>query len=315
MEKSYYIVIPGVVRTDKRLSSDEQLLYGEITSLTNLHGYCWATNEYLATLMQASERTIQRYLKNLVACGHITITFDDTGNGATRKIFLMAATPTTQGVPKHGTPPHDKQRKKGGVKPVINNILSTEYSNVDNSNAVTSEEVTGAPPVVDKKEPGKPPVEIPPAPEPEIPKKGKSCYQLFIDIYDKWYKKFNDGVPPKYDNGNGNAAKSLIWYLRSIVKAKAQADGKGKLTEAQEDEQLLKSWQYVLNNWGLLDDFTQGKTRLVDISSNMQNIVSRIKSVNDGRQKPKSTTGQGHTDDGIKAELSKRFAQGNNVTD
>lgn len=103
-----------------------------------------------------------------------------------------------------------------------------------------------------------------------------TMYQRFIDIYDRWFKKLHDGVPPNYANGNGTAAKSLITYFKSIATQKAKTDGI-TLGDAGIEAKALESWQYVLNNWHRLDNFLQAKTRLIDISSNIQNIITQLK--------------------------------------
>jgi hypothetical protein len=64
-KKSYYAIIPANVRYDKNLSANAKLLYGEITALCNEKGYCWATNEYFASLYNTSEKTITRWISNL----------------------------------------------------------------------------------------------------------------------------------------------------------------------------------------------------------------------------------------------------------
>lgn len=73
MEKltSYYAVIPASVRYDENLSPNAKLLYGEITSLCNEKGYCWATNEYFAKLYKVSTKSITRWICDLCNCGHI----------------------------------------------------------------------------------------------------------------------------------------------------------------------------------------------------------------------------------------------------
>ena len=56
---NYYAIIPANVRYDKDISPNAKLLFGEITSLCNQKGYCWATNEYFSTLYNVSDRVIR----------------------------------------------------------------------------------------------------------------------------------------------------------------------------------------------------------------------------------------------------------------
>lgn len=72
MFKSYYAIIPAFIRYDKDLNPNAKLLYGEITALTNEKGYCWATNEYFASLYNVSERTITEWIKILQNKNYIT---------------------------------------------------------------------------------------------------------------------------------------------------------------------------------------------------------------------------------------------------
>lgn len=83
---NYYAVIPATVRYDKDLSPNAKLLYGEITSLANSKGYCWATNSYFMKLYNiSSERTIQILLKQLSDKNYISIHIEKNKN---RKIYL-----------------------------------------------------------------------------------------------------------------------------------------------------------------------------------------------------------------------------------
>lgn len=70
---NYYAIIPANVRYDKDLSANAKLLYGEITSLCNEKGYCWATNQYFANLYEVSDRTIQNLIKQLSEKKYIQI--------------------------------------------------------------------------------------------------------------------------------------------------------------------------------------------------------------------------------------------------
>ena len=54
---NYYAIIPSEVRYDSKLKANEKLLFAEITSLTNKKGYCYASNEYFASLYSTSKET------------------------------------------------------------------------------------------------------------------------------------------------------------------------------------------------------------------------------------------------------------------
>lgn len=68
---SYFAIIPANVRYDKNLKDKAKLLYGEITSLCNKDGYCWAKNEYFADLYGVTKTTVSTLIKNLIDCGYI----------------------------------------------------------------------------------------------------------------------------------------------------------------------------------------------------------------------------------------------------
>jgi hypothetical protein len=116
---------------------------------------------------------------------------------------------------------------------------------------------------------------------PPEPEKEKSCFTKFISIYNEWFKNLNDGVPPRYDGANGTAAKSLIVYFKKIVRDKAAP---ALLDEPAAEEKALQAWQHVLKSWNKLDNFLQQKTRLLDINSNIQNIITVIKNGNGKKQ-------------------------------
>lgn len=68
---NYYSIIPAEVRYDTDLKDKAKLLYGEITSLSDKNGYCYATNKYFAELYEVSTTTISLLINNLINKGYI----------------------------------------------------------------------------------------------------------------------------------------------------------------------------------------------------------------------------------------------------
>ena len=60
-----YIIIPDCIKRNTSLSSTSKILYGQILSLSNKVGKCWAHNKTLAEMIGVNERTISRCLKEL----------------------------------------------------------------------------------------------------------------------------------------------------------------------------------------------------------------------------------------------------------
>ena len=92
-QPSYYATIPADVRYAD-IPAQAKLLYGELTTLTNKMGYCWATNQYFANLYGMTEENISRLLKKLEDKGFIKQEYDFTqDNKSRRKIYLIKTEP------------------------------------------------------------------------------------------------------------------------------------------------------------------------------------------------------------------------------
>ncbi len=124
---SYYAIIPATVRYDRDLEPAAKLLYGELTALANMHGYCWASNAYFAELYGVDERTIKRWLKSLFEKQYIAVEIDRSGFSTKRKIFISDnfQKSSTAG---HFCPPGVTKMSPGGDKNVPHNNTSNTTS-------------------------------------------------------------------------------------------------------------------------------------------------------------------------------------------
>lgn len=87
---NYYAVIPSSVRYNKDLSYLEKFLYCECTALSNVQGFCNASNDYFAKLYEKDRATISRAISKLQEFGFIYIEYEKTGAKVTkRKIYPL----------------------------------------------------------------------------------------------------------------------------------------------------------------------------------------------------------------------------------
>lgn len=61
---NYWAIIPAHVRYSD-ITPNAKLLYAEITALSNVKGYCFASSNYFAELYKTTTRSIQNWLKEL----------------------------------------------------------------------------------------------------------------------------------------------------------------------------------------------------------------------------------------------------------
>lgn len=67
----YFSIIPGSVRNDPGLSATAKLFFGDISSMAQIDGYCYASNAYFAERFGLTERTVTRTIKLLEDRGHV----------------------------------------------------------------------------------------------------------------------------------------------------------------------------------------------------------------------------------------------------
>ena len=90
--------LPANVRYDKDLPANAKLIYAELTSLSNLYGYAFATNLYLAELYNLSEDRISKLIHILEKKGYIKIDLERNENGfiVNRKIWIEQKVPALE---------------------------------------------------------------------------------------------------------------------------------------------------------------------------------------------------------------------------
>lgn len=91
-QPGYWAVIPAPVRYDDRIPANAKLLYGEISALCDMKGFCWAKNEYFAQLFGWAAPTVTRLLASLRDAGYLTVEMVPTSTGSERRIFAGLCT-------------------------------------------------------------------------------------------------------------------------------------------------------------------------------------------------------------------------------
>ena len=119
------------VRYDKDLRPNEKLLYGEITALSDKHGYCWATNRYFAELYEVTPKCVSKWINHLIEKGYLfsKIIYEEDGKTVSQRIICVRPITLQEEPPirqKEDTPIHQKE-----------DTLSIKSSNIiiqDNNN-------------------------------------------------------------------------------------------------------------------------------------------------------------------------------------
>ena len=140
-QPSFYAVIPAHVRYCKELEANAKLLYGELTALANMTGYCWASNQYFAELYDVEIRSIQNWLESLKKMGFIEIEILKQGMKTSRKIWISKEIKEMFATRKEFHGRHEKNDMVDMKKnsPII--IHSTNTTNTDDDDARKPEDL------------------------------------------------------------------------------------------------------------------------------------------------------------------------------
>lgn len=114
---SYWAVIPASVRYCKLLPPAAKLLFGEITALCSVEGFCWASNSYFCDLYEVDRSTLKRWLAALAKEGFVRV--DLVPGTGERRIYDLTI--------KHPDPA--QKRDGGGAKMSRTRRKSEPHSN------------------------------------------------------------------------------------------------------------------------------------------------------------------------------------------
>ena len=221
---SYYSVIPAAVLYDEDLSTTEKLLYGFISQLANATGYCFASNKYLAELLNLSKSTISRGVNNLVKKGYLKYEYEyepDSKEIKERHLFL--------GISKNDYT--YTQKCIGGIgKNAQENIKTRNIYKKDNTNVLSKEKRF-----------------VPPTKQ-EIKDYCKvKGYDIDIDMFYAYYEEGN------WHDSKGNAVKNwkqkvITWHKKSKKPSNKMPDFTlNHRSEYKPTEDFLKALEEIEN--------------------------------------------------------------------
>lgn len=87
-ELSYDCVLPSSIFFNDNLEPNCIKLYAIVRGLTKLHGYCFATNEYLAKILDVEDRSIRRWIQHLKNEGYLEIHRQKKGIQEQRHLYI-----------------------------------------------------------------------------------------------------------------------------------------------------------------------------------------------------------------------------------
>jgi len=139
-KQGYYCVIPHYILEDEDLTDKTKLVYGEISSLVNKEGYCFAKDSHFEKIFKARKRTIQSCIKQLKDKGYISVIYEGKG-GSIRKIYLTQKSAGNDIKCKNLQETTQKSAGNNGHNNVYNNtIYNNKNANASHKNIKFSQE-------------------------------------------------------------------------------------------------------------------------------------------------------------------------------
>lgn len=102
-----------------------------------------------------------------------------------------------------------------------------------------------------------------------------TVYQDSIELYDQFCKR-TIGTGAKINGAEGKAMKDIISYLRTNSQDKTDAG-------------VLKALTFIFSNWDILEPYLRSRKKLVQINSDLVNIINCLRN---GNAKQQGTTAE-----------------------
>ena len=144
---NYYAIIPATVRYSN-ITPNAKLLYGEITALSNKHGYCYASNAYFSSLYGVSKTSINNWINELIDNKFISreIVYAENSKEVVNRYLRIVDHPiqeNLEGSSKNLDHPIQENLEGSSKNLVHNNTLNNTYNITSNNPTGTGENSNG----------------------------------------------------------------------------------------------------------------------------------------------------------------------------
>lgn len=122
-----YSIIPASVLLSKELTSTEKLLVGVISNLSNIRGYCFASNYYLAECLGLSKHTVRKAIAELEEKGVLGRVIKLNSRNEV-EVRCLTINPDAEILSRTKTPEVSSISEDGDEEPVIDNKSTYDQS-------------------------------------------------------------------------------------------------------------------------------------------------------------------------------------------
>jgi len=143
-----FIIIPDFVKQHPKLTAQAKLLYGDILTLSNHSGYCFANNQYLANIYGISQRAVINFINTFYELGLIEV--DIQLNQYSKRQIKPLVTVENEGtfVHENGTNVHQNRKKE---KKVHRTSVHQNGNNIPSDGTGIQKAVNERSPIIDNR--------------------------------------------------------------------------------------------------------------------------------------------------------------------